>query len=47
VDFYFVREKVAEKTLDVRIISSEDQLADIFTKALGRQAFHHLLHNLN
>jgi hypothetical protein len=47
VDFHFVRERVAEKALDVRIISSEDQLADIFTKALGRQAFNRLLHNLN
>jgi hypothetical protein len=47
VDFHFVRERVAEKALDVRIISSEDQLADIFTKALGRQAFYRLLHNLN
>jgi hypothetical protein len=47
VDFYFVRERVIEKALDVRIISSEYQLADIFTKALGRQAFHRLLHNLN
>jgi hypothetical protein len=47
VDFHFVRERVAEKALDVRIISSDDQLADIFTKALGRQAFHRFLHNLN
>jgi hypothetical protein len=47
VDFHFIRERVAEKALVVRIISSEYQLADIFTKALGRQEFHRLLHNLN
>jgi hypothetical protein len=47
VDFYFVRERIAEKALDVKIISFEDRLADIFTKALGWQAFHRLLHNLN
>jgi hypothetical protein len=47
VDFHFVRESFAKKALDVRIISSEDQLADIFTKALGRPTFHRLLHNLN
>jgi hypothetical protein len=47
VDFYFVRERVAEKTLYVKIISAEDQLGDIFTKVLGQQAFHRLLHNLN
>jgi hypothetical protein len=47
VGFHFVKERVAEKALDVRIIYSKDQLADIFTKALGQQAFHGLLHNLN
>ena len=32
VDFHFVREKVAQGALDVRFISSEDQVADAFTK---------------
>ena len=32
VDFHFVREKVALSALDVRFISTGDQLADVFTK---------------
>jgi hypothetical protein len=34
VDYHFVRERVAQKLLRVKFISSKDQLADIFTKAL-------------
>jgi Reverse transcriptase (RNA-dependent DNA polymerase) len=34
IDYHFVREKVASKTLDVRFISSKDQQADLFTKSL-------------
>jgi hypothetical protein len=34
VDFHFVREQVARKALDIRFISSKDQLADMLTKPL-------------
>ena len=34
IDFHFVREKVAQKSCDVRFISSKDQAADVFTKGL-------------
>jgi Reverse transcriptase (RNA-dependent DNA polymerase) len=34
IDYHFVRERVASKTLDVRFISSKDQFADLFTKSL-------------
>lgn len=34
VDYHFVRERVAQRLLDVRFISTNDQVADGFTKAL-------------
>jgi hypothetical protein len=42
IDFHFVREKVAAGALKVHFISSRDQLADIFTKALSRDMFDRL-----
>ena len=34
--YQFVRECVEEKKLQIAFVRTEDQLADIFTKALGR-----------
>ncbi|KAK2970476.1 hypothetical protein RJ640_028565 [Escallonia rubra] len=39
VDYHFVREKVALGSLVTRFVSSNQQLADIFTKPLSRDAF--------
>jgi histone deacetylase 1/2 len=39
VDFHFVRERVAQKLVQIRFISSKDQLADIFTKPLPLPLF--------
>lgn len=47
VDFHFVREQVARQALNVRFISSKDQLADVFTKALPKAPFTQICHNLN
>ena len=47
VDYHFVRERVAQKQLDVRIISSEDQVADGFTKAQPVRRLQEFCSNLN
>ena len=47
IDFHFVRERVANKKLEIRFIPSKDQVADGFTKALPLQAFENFKCNLN
>ena len=47
IDFHFVREKVASGALDVRFISSGDQLADVFTKPATQQMLNRFRSNLN
>jgi hypothetical protein len=39
VEFHFVCERVAQKLLQIRFVSSKDQIADIFTKALPLALF--------
>jgi hypothetical protein len=47
VDFHFFREKVAQGALDVRFVSSADQVADAFTKPSTWQMLEQLYSNLN
>jgi hypothetical protein len=47
VDYHFVREQVTQKQLNIRFISTKDQLADGFTKAMSVQKLLHFQHNLN
>jgi hypothetical protein len=47
VDYYFVRKMVARKQLDIRFISSKDQLVDGFTKPLFAEKLSKFQHNLN
>jgi hypothetical protein len=42
VDFHFIRERVIRKDLQVKFVSTMDQLADIFTKGLSSPRFHDL-----
>ena len=39
VDYHFVRERVLRKDLQVKYISTGDQLADVFTKSLSTSCF--------
>jgi hypothetical protein len=47
IDFHFVRERVANRALQVKFISSSDQLADVFTKPATRQMLDRFKSNLN
>lgn len=42
IDFHFVREKVSKGELQVRFISTNDQVADVFTKPLSTPRFQFL-----
>ena len=47
IDFHFVRERVTNGQLQIRFVSSKDQLADGFTKALPTKQFEDFKRNLN
>jgi len=47
IDYHFVRDKVAEKNLQVKYLSSKEQFADVFTKPLVSTRFHWMCSNLN
>ena len=46
VDYHFVHECVIHGDLCLQLISMDDQVADIFTKALPRPRFQHLCSKL-
>lgn len=46
-DFHFVREKVAIRALDVRFISTNDQIANGFIKTITRNMLGQFKYNLN
>jgi histone deacetylase 1/2 len=47
IDYHFVCERVANKMLDIKFISTKDQVADGFTKALAIKDFTEFKRNLN
>jgi hypothetical protein len=47
IDYHFVRERVAQKLLHVRLIGTGDQVADGFTKPLAARKLEELKSNLN
>jgi hypothetical protein len=47
VDYHFVRERVAQKLLEVRPISTKDQVAGGFTKPLMMRLLEHFKGSLS
>jgi histone deacetylase 1/2 len=47
IDYHFVRERVADNRLDIKFISTKDQIADGFTKPLAVKPLQEFKHNLN
>jgi hypothetical protein len=47
IDYHFVRVRVAAKLLDIRFISTTNQIADGFTKALPERSAIKFRDNLN
>jgi hypothetical protein len=47
VDYHFVRERIAKGLLDIRFISTKDQVADSFTKAISAWQLDDFRRNLN
>jgi hypothetical protein len=47
IDFHFVRELVADKSLEILFIPSSDQLANVLTKSIVSKRFHLLCFKLN
>jgi hypothetical protein len=47
IDYHFVRERVAENHLAIKFISTKDQVADGFTKALPVKGLQEFRRNLN
>jgi histone deacetylase 1/2 len=47
IDFHFVRERVSQNELAIRFISSKDQVANGFTKALPVKQLNEFKRNLN
>jgi histone deacetylase 1/2 len=47
IDFHFVRERVAQKLLDICFINSGDQVADGFTKPINNAKMKEFRFNLN
>jgi hypothetical protein len=47
VDYHFVREQITWKQLNIRFISTKDQLTDGFIKPMSSQRLLEFQHNLN
>jgi hypothetical protein len=46
IKYHFLQEQVAEKNIRVDYVGTKEQVADIFTKPLPREAFEYLRQRL-
>jgi hypothetical protein len=46
IKYHFLQEKVAKKNIRVEYVGTKEQIADIFTKLLPREAFEYLRQKL-
>jgi hypothetical protein len=46
IKYHFLQEQVAEKNIGVEYVGTKEQVADIFTKSLPREAFEYLCQRL-
>jgi hypothetical protein len=46
IKYHFLREQVAEKNIRVEYVGTKEQVADIFTKLLPREAFEYFCQRL-
>ncbi|RVW84581.1 Retrovirus-related Pol polyprotein from transposon RE1 [Vitis vinifera] len=46
MDCHFIRDKIQDGSVVTKHIASTDQLADVFTKPLGKETFSTMIHNL-
>ena len=46
IKYHFFREQVAEKNIKLEYVGTKEQIVDIFTKPLPREAFEYLCQNI-
>jgi hypothetical protein len=46
IKYHFLREQIAKKNIRVEYVGTKEQVADIFTKPLPREAFEYLCQRL-
>ena len=46
IKYHFLRDQVSQKVVKSEYIDTKEQIADIFTKPLPKEAFEHLRHKL-
>ena len=46
IKYHFLRDQVSQKVVKLEFINTKEQIVDIFTKPLPKEAFEHIRHKL-